>query len=207
MSSETVATGRERFLAKLAPYMLADELENVLAAYELAKYGHRGQKRDSGERYFEHPRAVAEIIIDELELRNDWRIVATALLHDVLEDAWILSERRLALNFGRDVALWLRLLTKKPKDGYLERLREHGSWEVLVVKLCDRLHNLRSLGKCDEAKQRKQIVETRAHYVPLAELLIERLPLQDRTRGAYLRESLTERCVAYEALLGIPAAE
>lgn len=203
MSSEKTETGRERFLAKLAPYMLEDELENVLAAYEFAKYGHRGQKRDGGERYFEHPRAVAEIIIDELRLRNDWRIIATALLHDILEDAWIISEQRLAKNFGRDVALWLRLLTKKPKEGYLERLREHGSWEVLLVKLCDRLHNLRSLGQCDEAKQRKQIVETRAHHIPLAELLIKRLPAADRWRGKALKRWLKECCVRHEKRLGI----
>ena len=207
MSSEETVTGRERFLAKLEPYMLEDELESILAAYELAKYGHRGQERAGGGRYFDHPGAVAEIIIDELQLRSDWRIIATALLHDILEDSWILSERRIVLNFGRDVALWLRLLTKKPKDGYIERLREHGSWEVLLIKLCDRLHNLRSLGACKITKQKKQVIETRTHYLPLAELLIERLPPTDRWRGDYLKTKILELCAALEARLGLTSAE
>lgn len=194
-------TGREMFLAKIRDDMSAEGLENVAAAYLFAKYGHRGEERDGGDRYFNHPRAVAEIIIEELKIRDDWQIIATALLHDILEDSWILGEHRIAINFGYNVARWVQLLTKKPKDGYLERLQRDGGWQVLLVKLADRLHNLRTLADCTEEKQRKQVLETKAHYLPLADLLTSRLPDTERWRGRHIKRELEALCRQYEAKL------
>ncbi|MEK7584698.1 MAG: HD domain-containing protein, partial [Patescibacteria group bacterium] len=103
-------SGREVFLAQLKPYMLEDELEHVHAAYVFAKYGHRAQVRQGGDCYFEHPKAVANILIRELSVRDDWQLIVTALLHDLLEDSWLLSEDRVRRNFGRRVAWWVKLL-------------------------------------------------------------------------------------------------
>ena len=194
--------GHEKFLAKLENALLKRELENIQTAYLFAKYGHRGQQRHNGVRYFEHPRAVAEIVIKELRLKNDWRIIVLALLHDILEDSWLLTEYRLERNFGRKVALWVKLLTKQPKDGYHERLKQ-APWQVLLIKLCDRLHNLRTLEHCDEAKQRKQVLETCELYLPLADILIARLPKRSRWRGKYLKENIASICAHFESRLKI----
>lgn len=202
-SQESKIPGRKRFAARLEPYLLKNELENVMTAYVFAKYGHQEQKRDNGIRYFEHPRAVADIIIDELKIRNSWELVVTALLHDIVEDSYILTEKRIEINFGREVALWVKFLTKKPKDGYHERLKTDAPWQVLLVKLCDRLDNLRTLSNCTPEKQRKQILETEAQYIPLADLLIEKIPSEYKERAVYLKEKIQELCASYRAQLGI----
>jgi len=199
MSEEESVSSREIFRVQLEPHMLESELENVMTAYVFSKYGHRTQERDNGIRYFEHPKAVANIIIQELGLRGDWRIIAVALLHDILEDSWLLTENRLEKNFGREVAFWVKCLTKKPKDGYHERLRELGSWQVLLVKLCDRLHNLRTLGHCDPSKQKRQIEETRNYYLPLADMLFERIPIEKRYCAAYLKEQIGQQLINLES--------
>lgn len=180
-------TGREMFLATLAPHISSDELEKVLAAYMFSKYGHSRQTRDGGQRYFEHPRAVATIIIDELGLNNNWRIVATALLHDILEDSWILNEKQIASNFGNRVARFVVWLTKAPGIDYHARFNQCDMWEVLLVKLSDRLHNLRSLSACKKEKQIRYLKETRAHYLPLIQKLISLLPEEEKWRGEYLK--------------------
>ncbi len=183
-------TGKEKFLAKLASCLTNRELEKVLAAYMFSKYGHSRQTRDCGQRYFEHPRAVANIIIDELKLNNNWRIVVTALLHDILEDSWILNEKRIAVNFGKRAARWIALLTKTPGIDYHAQLSECDMWEVLLIKLCDRLHNIRSLSACGKEKRVRCLEETRIHYLPLAQKLLSLLPEKDMWRGEYLKSEI-----------------
>lgn len=183
-------TRKEKFLEKLALHLTEDEQEKVLAAYMFSKYGHSKQVRDCGQRYFEHPRAVANIIIDELKLNDNWRIIVTALLHDILEDSWLLNEKRIAINFGKRAARWIILLTKTPGVDYLDRLSQCHEWEVLLVKLSDRLHNLRSLSACSKEKQERCRRETRIHYLPLADALIKLLLQEDRWRGEYLKREI-----------------
>jgi len=187
-------TGREKFLERLRPYMLERELKQVATAYVFAKYGHRGQERDGGERYFEHPRSVAEILINKLEFVDDWKIVVAALLHDILEDSWLLDEHRLEVNFGRTVTIWVKMLTKDPKQGYIERLKKHAPWQVLLIKLCDRLHNLRTLEGCDFDKQKKQIDETRNDYYDLCNILIDKIPEEHAGRAVLLRNDIHMLC-------------
>ncbi len=192
-------TGREIFLAQLEPHMLQTDLENVCTAYIFSKYGHRPQVRDGGGRYFEHPKAVANIIIQELGLRSDWRLPATALLHDIPEDSWILSEHRMRVNFGREVALWVKYLTKNPEEGYYERLTDvHTPWQVILVKLCDRLDNLRTLSGCRPEKQRRKISETQKYFPALADALISRCPRKYKRHAKYLKEKIEEICNNYE---------
>lgn len=178
------------FLEKLEPHLSEDEREKVLAAYMFSKYGHERQVRDCGQRYFEHPRAVANIIIDELKINDNWRIIVTALLHDILEDSWLLNERRIAINFGKRAARWIVLLTKTPNVDYLALLSRCNEWEVLLVKLSDRVHNLRSLSVCSKEKQERCRMETKTHYLPLADKLMKLLPKEDKWRAEYLKREI-----------------
>ena len=192
-----VDIGRREFLAKLEPIVSPRELETIETAYVLAKYGHREQMRDDRRtRYFEHPKSVAWIAVSELKI-NDWQTIVMALLHDVLEDSHILSPYRVELNFGKEVVMGLKLLTKKPKSGYLRRLKVYGDTKMIIVKLCDRLHNLRTLSSCSKRKQQRQFQETEKYYLPLADLLIEKLPPSERWRGEYLKNRIEKICARY----------
>jgi len=186
-------SGREIFLAQLKAYMLEDELEHIHAAYVFAKYGHREQTRKGGERYFEHPKAVANILIRELHIRDDWQLVVTALLHDLLEDSWLLSEDRVRKNFGRRVAWWVKLLTKETENDYYDRLRE-APWQPILVKFCDRLHNLRTLDACEAAKRQRKLDETRRYFPALATALLSRIPRKHRSSALYVTGSVANFC-------------
>lgn len=185
--------GRKQFLARLAPLMSPRDLEIVETAYMFSKYGHKEQKRDSGERYFEHPKAVAWIIIDELKL-HDWRTIVMALLHDIQEDTWLLSWWRVQMNFGKSVTLGLKLLTKEPERGYLKRLKAHGTWRELTVKISDRLNNMRTVSGCTKEKQRRQAAETEKEFFLLCDLLSKKLPKKDRWRAEHLKRELQRSC-------------
>lgn len=195
--------GREQFLTKLKPKLFPRELEHIETAYRFSKYGHRTQFRDGKVvRYFEHPKAVALILIDELRITN-WQTIVIALLHDVLEDSYLLTPYRVEYNFGKLVARGVKLLTKKPKRGYFRRLLRQATPQLILIKLCDFLHNLRTLGSCSPEKQRKQINEAREKYLPLADLLIKKLPAKRRWQGNYLKEKMNELCGIYEVLLKV----
>lgn len=177
--------GREKFLAQIV--LSAEDLEHVHAAYVFAKYGHHDQTRDGGGRYFDHPKEVASIIIRELGIKNNWRLVVTALLHDILEDTYLLSEHTIQRLFGKKVALWVALLSKVPNEGYHERLATCGIWEVLLVKLCDRLHNLRTFGVWNEKRKNKYLKETAEWYAPLADTLVTLVPRKYSSCAKYLK--------------------
>lgn len=201
MSENQTFTGREQFLTKL-PFLLEEELVLVEAAYILAKYGHRNQQREGGERYFEHPRAVANIIIDELGINNDWQLIVTALLHDIREDSFLLNEWLTKKIFDRQVALWLKILTKE-SEFYFINLLKAKIWQVWLIKLCDRLHNLRTLHYRPIAKQIEQIVETRQFILPLADELFLCLPAEHKWWANYLWSEINAICCEYEARLQI----
>lgn len=206
-ASKYPTIGREEFLSRLEPFLTPRDIEMIATAYVFSKYGHRGQRRKGkfhgrSVRYFEHPKAVALIIIDELKI-YDWRLIVAALLHDIKEDSFILTWHRLYLNFGKNTVLRLKLLTKDPRDGYLERLMSFGDWFTLLVKLCDRLHNLRTLSGGSEDFQKKQILETREQYLPLADLLVSKLPKKYRSCGEYLKHNIQKICDDYAGKLAL----
>ncbi len=189
------AIGRQAFVKKLTPLLSPRDLEAVMTAYVLAKYGHMNQVREVGHvRYFEHPKSVAWILADELRM-DDRDTLVMALLHDTLEDSHILTPYRIELNFGKEVVVGLQLLTKKPKPGYLSRLVEYASWKVLLVKLADRLHNLRTLYGCTKRKQREQVEETKRYFLPLLTHLRHLLPAKNRWRADYLEREI-RKCMA-----------
>jgi len=164
---ENKATFFNRLESRLAP----SGVLKVRSAYYLAKFGHRFQvrkeKNDAGEplRYFEHLRRVAIILMDEAHVW-DPDLICTALLHDSLEDTEDLDAGILEHLFGPEVARRVRLLSKVPKDGYLDRLRDADD-HTLLLKACDRLDNLRSLEQADAEFRQKQITETAVKYLPL----------------------------------------
>lgn len=188
----------ERFFAKLRPHMLGVDLEQVETAYVFSKYAHRNQLRDGGGRYFNHPRAVTLIIGDELRI-FDWQILVTGLLHDVPEDTYMLTEHRLILNFGREVAFWIKLVTKVKGQPYLEPMIQAGIWQVFLVKLADRLHNLRELASCTPEKISRQVAETKEKYLPLVDLLIKIIPSELRPKAEYLKAQIELELAKYEA--------
>lgn len=186
--------GHEQFLEECVG-MGNDGLEHVHTAYVFAKYGHRNQMRDCGTiRYFEHPRDVALIIIRELGLSSDWQLIVTALLHDILEDSRLLSKHRLFVNFGDIVAHWIELLSKEKGVDYYARLSSCGIWQVFLVKLADRLHNVRSLNGTSPEKQKKYRDETRALYLPLCDKLELLAPAAYTHCAPYLREEI-KKCL------------
>lgn len=123
----------ERFRLKATP----DEIERINFAYDMAKYGHRNQSRDSGERYFEHLRATAIILVDELGI-TDTEIIIAGLLHDMLEDNFLLNPERIKLTFGERVSMLVTTVSKPKKmirDLVLTKKDTNGTssmWQSLV---------------------------------------------------------------------------
>ena len=150
-----------------------------MRVYELADAAHEGQRRASGESYIEHPLAVAGILAD---LEMDHQTIAAALLHDVVEDTSITSEQ-VAAQFGEEVARLVDGVTKltripyqSKEDAQVENLRKMflamaKDIRVIIIKLADRLHNMRTLASLPPAKQQAIARETLDIYAPIAHRL------------------------------------
>ncbi|MEK7559785.1 MAG: HD domain-containing protein [Patescibacteria group bacterium] len=186
MSTETI--GREEFEKMLQFKMSPENLKLVKKAYRMSKYGHKGQERQSGERYFEHPKTMALILINEFQIYDHEMIIA-ALLHDGVEDSFIFGTGNEAFDeiekeFGKRPAQFVALLTKarceenqkSQRDcGYYNALYD-GPAEAKVLKLVDRIHNLRTLKDCDIKKQERQLLETSMCVWRIAESIAKECP-------------------------------
>ena len=157
------------------------DLDKIKRAYEYANELHCGQFRQSGEPYISHPLAVAEIVAG-LELDTD--SICAALLHDTVEDcADKVDLGVIQKEFGPDVALLVDGLTKivslqieDKEEQHIENIRKmllamSKDVRVIFIKLCDRLHNMRTLGAKAEHKRRLTALETMQVYAPLAHRL------------------------------------
>ncbi len=154
------------------------QLRNIKSAFELAKEAHHDQKRKTGEPYILHPIAVAKIVASEMQLGPD--AVMAAFLHDVVEDTHFTLED-IKNRFGENVAFLVGVVTKQKKEKYdyskqvdnyrqmLESLQT--DVRALLIKLADRLHNMRTLSSMPPAKQMKIAGETDYFYAPLANRL------------------------------------
>jgi GTP pyrophosphokinase len=157
----------------------AYDLSKIVAAYELADKKHAGQKRSSGEDYISHPIAVAYILLD---MGMDTDTICAALLHDVVEDTDTTLEDVKRL-FGQDVAILVDGVTKLGKIPLFtkeEQLAKNvekilfamsDDIRVIIIKLADRLHNMRTLQYRNQQKQRNTSRETMDVYVPIAHRL------------------------------------
>ncbi len=157
------------------------DLEKIRRAYEYANELHCGQFRQSGEPYISHPLAVAEIVAG---LGLDTDSICAALLHDTVEDCSDKVDLKdIEKNFGNDVAQLVDGLTKivflqieDKEEEHIENLRKmllamHKDVRVIFIKLCDRLHNMRTLEAKAENKRRMTALETMQVYAPLAHRL------------------------------------
>lgn len=165
------------FLALVTPSFSANEVESIAAACRLAVTAHAGQQRKSGEPYATHPLAVAQILFESLEPDAD--AICAALLHDVVEDTEI-PLAQIQREFGAGVAHIVDGVSKldqirtagvtSAKEETLRKLVVAGGtdWRVFAVKLCDRLHNMRTMGAMRADKRRAKSRETLEVFFPLA---------------------------------------
>ncbi|MDO5018263.1 MAG: bifunctional (p)ppGpp synthetase/guanosine-3',5'-bis(diphosphate) 3'-pyrophosphohydrolase [Lagierella massiliensis] len=169
----------ESLLVKIESYNPRSDKELITRAYNLAKKLHEGQFRSSGEPYFIHPVAVANILAD---LNMDDETIVAGLLHDVIEDTDI-SNEEVSEIFGDEITLLVEGVTKLKKINYkskqenqAENLRKmvlamSKDIRVIIVKLADRLHNMRTLEYMERTKQIEKATETLEIYAPLAHRL------------------------------------
>ncbi|GAC1559551.1 MAG: bifunctional (p)ppGpp synthetase/guanosine-3',5'-bis(diphosphate) 3'-pyrophosphohydrolase [Vulcanimicrobiaceae bacterium] len=169
----------QTLVTKLQTYDPTVEASWLREVYELADAAHDGQRRASGEDYIEHPVAVAQILAD---MEMDRQTIAAAILHDVVEDTVVTSDE-VARKFGDEIAQLVEGVTKltripyqSKEDAQVENLRKmfmamSKDIRVIIVKLADRLHNMRTLGSLPEVKQRAIARETVEIYAPIAHRL------------------------------------
>ena len=153
-----------------------EENATLVRAYHFAEKAHEGQKRASGEPYFIHPCAVAEILVD---LGLDCATVTAALLHDIIEDTPVTPEQ-IKEEFGEEVMNLVNGVTKLDKIVFKSHEEEEAEnfrkifiamakdIRVIIIKLADRLHNMRSLNFLSEERQKRMAHETLDIYCPLA---------------------------------------
>jgi GTP diphosphokinase / guanosine-3',5'-bis(diphosphate) 3'-diphosphatase len=171
--------GLPTLLKNVRSYNPKGDLRVLEEAYRVAEEAHEGQVRKSGEPFIEHPLAVAEILAD---LRLDTTTLTAALLHDTVEDTEI-TLSRIQDAFGEDVARIVDGLTKLDQLEFrtrelaqAENVRKMivamaGDIRVLLIKLADRLHNMRTVEALSPGKQRRMATETLEIYAPLANRL------------------------------------
>ena len=169
----------DQIISELAGYFPSADLPLVRRAYEFAAQAHDGQTRKSGDPYVTHPLAVAQIIA---ELKLDFASVCAGLLHDCVEDTSATVEQ-LGDLFGKEIAFLVDGVTKLGKLPYSTREEQQAEnfrkmllamardIRVILVKLCDRLDNMRSLHHLPAEKQERIASETMQIYAPLANRL------------------------------------
>ncbi|MBO5457550.1 MAG: bifunctional (p)ppGpp synthetase/guanosine-3',5'-bis(diphosphate) 3'-pyrophosphohydrolase [Clostridia bacterium] len=166
----------ESTLEKIQQLYNPEDREMLIRAYEYAKQAHANQKRASGEPYFIHPCAVAEILMG---LGLDAATIAAALLHDVIEDTDATAED-IKREFGDEVLGLVNSVTKLEKIVFKSKEDENAEnfrkifvamakdVRVIIIKLADRLHNMRSLNFLSYERQQRMAKETLDIYTPLA---------------------------------------
>lgn len=163
----------------LEQYLPEEQISDVRRAYEFGAKYHAGQNRSSGEPYIFHPLAVARILA---EMRMDSTTLIAAILHDVIEDTSV-SKEAVAQAFGKDVASLVDGVSKIGKVEGMSRaelqaesfrkllLAMTHDLRVILVKLADRLHNMRTLSSMEPSKRRRIARETLEIYAPIAQRL------------------------------------
>ena len=170
----------DELIASVRRYHPSTDISLIEKAYKIADEAHKGQARKSGEAYIIHPLCVA-IILAELEL--DKETIVAGILHDVVEDT-VMTEEEIAQEFSEEVALLVDGVTKLGQLAYdadkvevqAENLRKMflamaKDIRVILIKLADRLHNMRTLKYMKPEKQKEKARETMDIYAPIAQRL------------------------------------
>ncbi len=181
---------------QLDSYLEADQIREVYRAYLFSAEAHEGQQRVSGEPYIYHPLSVAQILAD---MRMDYKSIIAAILHDVIEDTGTAKEQ-VAKSFGEEVAELVDGVSKLTQITFESQAQAQAEnfrkmmlamvrdIRVILIKLADRLHNMRTLGVMPPAKRRRIARETLDIYAPIANRLgmnNMRLELEDLGFAAY----------------------
>ena len=187
----------QQLIDKLSSSGKKYDIEKIRAAGEYAENLHEGQFRVSGDPYISHPVAVAEIVAD---LGLDTASICAALLHDTVEDcAEKTSFKDIETRFGAEITMLVDGLTKMvtmyiedKEEAHIENIRKmllamSKDVRVIFVKLCDRLHNMRTLSVKPDPKRRSTALETMYVYAPLA----HRLGMQK------IKQELENLCISY----------
>ncbi|MGJ8687220.1 MAG: RelA/SpoT family protein, partial [Spongiibacteraceae bacterium] len=165
--------------SKLASYLPASQVQQIRRAYYYAEQAHDGQSRRSGEPYVTHPLAVASILAD---MRMDAQSLMAAMLHDVIEDTSV-NKEGLSEQFGSTVAELVDGVSKLTRIEFQSKAEQQAEnfqkmamamakdIRVILVKLADRLHNMRTLGVLRPDKRRRIARETLEIYAPIAQRL------------------------------------
>ena len=171
----------DRLTAAFEKKFPKEKTELLVKAINFAKSVHADQKRESQEPYYIHPEAVALILLD---MDMDADTVIAGLLHDTVEDGHDITVEKIAQMFGKDIARMVDGVTKltnsnlshmlSKEDRQAENLRKMflaiaNDVRVVVIKLADRLHNMRTLGYCSKEKRVRKARETMDVYAPLAD--------------------------------------
>jgi guanosine-3',5'-bis(diphosphate) 3'-pyrophosphohydrolase len=171
--------GVTQLVNKLETYLTPDQVERIQEAYEFGAQAHEGQRRRSGEPYIAHPVAVADLLAD---LHMDAQTITAAILHDVIEDT-ATAKAEIAERFGTEVAELVDGVSKLDQIQFRSREEAHvesfrkmllamvRDIRVIMVKLADRTHNMRTLGAMPPAKRRSIARETLEIYAPIANRL------------------------------------
>ncbi len=164
---------------ELKSYLEQAHIEKCYQAYLVAEKAHHGQMRRSGEPYISHPAAAALILA---RMRLDYQTIMATLLHDVVEDTSLVMDD-LSQQFGEEIAALVDGVTKLTKIKFESRAEAQAEnfrkmvlamvkdIRVIIVKLADRLHNMRTLGVMPAAKKRRIAIETLEIYAPIANRL------------------------------------
>ncbi|WP_259412011.1 bifunctional GTP diphosphokinase/guanosine-3',5'-bis pyrophosphate 3'-pyrophosphohydrolase [Coxiella burnetii] len=160
-------------------YLNGEQVESIRQAYLMAFSAHRAQKRRTGEPYINHPVAVAGILAD---LKMDYQTIMAALLHDVIEDTPV-EKKAIAEKFGEEVAELVDGVSKLTQIEFVSRAEAQAESfrkmvlamardiRVIIVKLADRLHNMRTLGSLHSQKRRRIARETLDIFAPIGKRL------------------------------------
>ena len=169
----------ENLLAQMQQYNPNSDLSLIIKAYNFSENAHEGQIRKSGEKYFVHPVQVARILA---ELEMDDSTIVAGLLHDVIEDTKYGFEQ-VKKEFGEEIALLVEGVTKLESLTYETKEERHAESirkmflamakdiRVIIIKLADRLHNMRTLKFMNENKKKEKALETLEIYAPIAHRL------------------------------------
>lgn len=221
-----MSSGIDTLCKRLSNYLTSEQVADVRRAYMFSEQAHLGQFRRNGDPYVTHPLAVAHILCD---MHMDHQSLMAAMLHDVIEDTGV-SKETLSADFGADVAMLVDGVTKLTQVHFNSKAEAQAEnfqkmilamtqdVRVIVVKLADRLHNMRTLDVLTLEKRKRVARETLEIYAPIAMRLgmndirieYEELGFQaiwpmraERIRGAVLaaRGHRKEMVVTLEAAL------
>jgi guanosine-3',5'-bis(diphosphate) 3'-pyrophosphohydrolase len=174
-----ITMGIEQLLEQASAYLKPNDLKRIQEAYEFADQAHTGQVRKSGEPYILHPVAVAEILV---HMQMDVTSIIAALLHDVVEDTKV-SLDTIKAHFGSTCSMLVDGLTKLEKIQFKSKEEQQNEnyrkmfvamaqdIRVILIKLADRLHNMRTLKFQSEENQRRIADETLEIFCPIAHRL------------------------------------